>query len=154
MKVTFREGIMEEHKKTAEEKGYVWYAYVGNPPRKLLYDGSFEEVYFIEKGKYNNRLYHAKFLEIIPGPKHGGKLLDDKELYYYPYPNEFKDFGNDVAFFVKCKEIRLKYQDFDYDKPLKNIYLADGKPFIANPKKVGPSGIFFINSKEEDNSNK
>lgn len=143
IKVTFREGIVEEHKKTAEEKGYVWYSYVGNPPQKHLYDGSFEEVFFIEKGKSHNKLYCAKFLEIIPGPKHGGKPLDDKELYYYPYPNELKDGANDIAFFLKCKEIRLKYQNFDYDKPLKNIYLADGKPLLLIQKKWDPAEYFL-----------
>lgn len=126
IKVMGTGGIMDVHKKAAEEKGYVWYSYEGNPAAKPYDREGLNDIYFVEQDK----LYYAELSKIYKGPTHGGGPLDKNEIPYIP--DEYRDYllknWNEYAFFLKCKNIK----QIDYNK-IENLYYEAGNKQY-NPK--------------------
>ena len=141
IKVTGNDGnIMEVHKGTADGEGYVWYSYFGNPAAKPYNNkDKLKDVYFIE----DEKLYHAKLLDIVKGPIQGGSRLEKSMIPYIP--KEYQKFiinnWTDCAFSLKCKNI--EQLDFDI---IKHIYKEkDDEQY--NPKIMTAVSYVYSNTK-------
>lgn len=142
IKVTKGDGyVMDEYLEAPKTAEYLIFCYFGGEGGSKPYnEGQLFNLFFIERDKHEPKLYSAKILDIIPGPKHGGKTWDDekieKELQHIP--PKFKDDllinQEGIAFHLKFKDINLIRKGFQYDKQLKNFYYDRyNKPYI--PKK-------------------
>ncbi len=131
--------IMENHKNAANDNEYVWYCYFGNPTTKPYEHKDIikKEVFFIGQGK----LYHARLLDIIPGPNHGGNPLNENEKDHMP--SEYQDnikYQDEIAYFLQCTNIK----ELDYDKAIKNIlYYKNSKPYILSRAPNPVSYVYF-----------
>ena len=127
IKVIGPEGnIMDEHMKTAEKKGYVWYSYEGTPRAKPYDRTGLNDAYFIEQDK----LYHAIILGIFKGPTHDGNDLNENMMPFIPkiYEEYIITNWDKFAFSLKIKNIK----QID-SKKIENLYYEkDNKQY--NPK--------------------
>lgn len=142
VKVAGNNNIMEVHKKTADEKGCVWYGYEGNPSAKpYKKKHQLKNIYFIE----HDKLYLPELLDIFIGPAHGGTELERKMLQYIPekYQSYIEENWSNFAFSLKCKNVKLLKIISDFHKPIKDIHIkSNGFPY--NPSKVGQTAVCYV----------
>ncbi|KCZ71262.1 hypothetical protein ANME2D_02464 [Candidatus Methanoperedens nitroreducens] len=89
-------------------------------------------------------MYYAPFREILRGPMHNGRQLDESEIGYLP--EEFQDNfdkQDEIAFFLRCGKIR----ELDHDRTLAGMYYKKtGNPYIPSEVRTSVCYVTFRNS--------
>ena len=151
IKVTNSDGyLMDEYMKHSKNQEYQLYCYFGEEGGAKPYArGQISDVFFIERDSNETKLYYAKIIDIICGPKHGGDLWDKKksiEKQHIPhkYQDDLED-QKEIAFYIKFKDIKLISINFDYSKPLKKFYYQNSKnnPYIPSRARNAVSYVEF-----------